>query len=212
MNAMRLLVVHTAEYGDVFYVLIRDITEIHDMREMLTETDYLTELYNRRHFDRELLRNLSHILHLGGRLALIMLDIDKFHDFNDVYGHLIGDRCLSQVASAMRRALHRQNDLPFRYGGEEFAVLLPGAKLERAAEVAENIRLGVRSLGIPHEKGPCNVVTISAGVAVLESEEARCVANPSAELIRLADAALYDAKNAGRDTVRTRNIQFSILR
>ncbi len=108
--------------------------------------------------------------------------------------------------------MHRQNDLPFRYGGEEFAVLLPGAKLERAVEVAEDIRLAVRDIGIPHAKGPCEVVTISAGVAVLESDEARCVANPSAELIRLADAALYEAKNAGRDTVRTRSIQFSILR
>ena len=199
--------VSTLEYGDVFYVLIRDITEQHNTRETLTDVDHLTKVYNRRHFDRELQRSVRHIMHLGGSLSLIMIDIDKFKNFNDLYGHLVGDKCLTQVAQAMRTTLKRKNDLLFRYGGEEFVVLLPDAPLEDGFLVADKLRLAVRALELPHEQGPCGIITISAGVASLTGEEAHCLSDPASELIRLADRALYEAKGAGRDTVRIRRVE-----
>lgn len=193
---------HTEEFGDVFYVLIRDITELHNLRESLTDTDYLTTLYNRRHFDGELLKMITNIVNKGGRLCMIMIDIDKFKNFNDLYGHLVGDRCLTQVAAVMRKAITNKNFKLYRYGGEEFAVLLPDTALKEAALVAEEIRLAVRGIGIPHEEGPQGIVTISAGIAEITAEEARSLANPPSELIRLSDASLYEAKKSGRDTCR----------
>ena len=204
--------VRTIEYGDVFYVLVRDITDQHNLREALTDTDHLTKAYNRRHFDRELQNDVKYLLHYGGRLCMVMMDIDKFKNFNDLYGHLAGDQCLISVAGAMNNALQRKSDMLFRYGGEEFAILLPGASLNDALVVAEKVRYAVRTLGLPHEQGPAGIVTVSAGVALLEAEDALCLANPCAELIRLADAALYEAKEAGRDTVKTQNALFSALR
>ena len=132
---------------------------------------------------------------------MVMLDIDKFKDFNDLYGHLIGDKCLSQVAQAMQSALRRKSDILFRYGGEEFAVLLPGTLLEDAVKLAERLRLAVRKLEIPHEHGPYGIVTVSAGVGMLTGENARVLEDPAATLINLADQALYKAKGLGRDMV-----------
>ncbi len=194
--------VNTIEHGNVFYVLIRDITEQHVSREMLTDVDHLTNVFNRRHFDVNLHKNMTDIVHNGGRLCMIMIDIDKFKTFNDLYGHLIGDKCLAQVAQAMQNALRRKSDMLFRYGGEEFAVLLPGTLLNDAVKLAERLRLAVRKLEIPHEQGPCGIVTVSAGVGMLTGEEAHELENPYSELIKRADQALYKAKDLGRDTVQ----------
>ncbi len=193
--------VYTAEYGNVFYVLIRDITEQHVSREILTDVDHVTSVFNRRHFDININKDITSIIHNGGRLCMVMLDIDKFKDFNDLYGHLIGDKCLSQVAQAMQSALRRKSDILFRYGGEEFAVLLPGTLLEDAVKLAERLRLAVRKLEIPHEHGPYGIVTVSAGVGMLTGENARVLEDPAATLINLADQALYKAKGLGRDMV-----------
>ncbi len=144
---------------------------------------------------------MRQILQLGGRLCMIMMDIDKFKDFNDLYGHMAGDSCLTQVAAGMMQGLQRKSDLLYRYGGEEFAVLLSDIYLQDAAALAERICQSVRNLKICHEHSPRGFVTISAGVALLKDEEARDLINPTAELIRRADSALYAAKNAGRDRV-----------
>ena len=204
--------VNTIEYGEVYFVLIRDITEQHNTRENLVEMDHLTKAYNRRHFDREIIVKTNHMLQSGGRLCMIMIDIDKFKNFNDVYGHPAGDKCLSQVAGAMMKTLRRKNDVLYRYGGEEFAILLADTTLEGAAVVAENLRLAVRGLNICHEKSPHGIVTISAGVGILEDEEAGSITNPSAELIHLADKALSEAKKAGRDSVKCQKSEFCVLR
>ena len=204
--------VNTIEYGEVYFVLIRDITEQHNTRENLVEMDHLTKAYNRRHFDREIIVKTNHMLQSGGRLCMIMIDIDKFKNFNDVYGHPAGDKCLAQVAGAMMKTLRRKNDVLYRYGGEEFAILLADTTLEGAAVVAENLRLAVRGLNICHEKSPHGIVTISAGVGILEDEEAGSITNPSAELIHLADKALYEAKKAGRDSVKCQKSEFCVLR
>ncbi len=194
--------VSTVEYGDVFYVLLRDITEQHNSLELLTNIDHLTKVFNRRHLDRELQKTVCRLIQFGGSMSMIMVDIDSFKKFNDLYGHYAGDKCLTQVAQAMQQALRRKDDMLFRYGGEEFAVLLPGALLENAALVAENLRVAVRNLDIFHERGPHGIVTISIGVASFTGEEASNLPNPAAALVNMADKALYEAKNSGGDVVK----------
>ncbi len=198
--------ISTPEYGDVFCVLIRDITDKHISREMLTDIDHVTNIFNRRCFDIDLHQHITNIINNGGILCMIMIDIDKFKNFNDLYGHLVGDKCLAKAAQEMQNALRRKSDKVFRYGGEEFAVLLPGTLIEDAVKLAERIRLAVRNLKIPHEQGPYNIVTVSCGVGMLSGKEAKSLENPYAELIKLADQALYRAKDFGRDNVKYQKI------
>ena len=112
----------------------------------------------------------------------------------------------------MKSALRRNTDMLFRYGGEEFVVLLPGVLLDGAQVVAENIRLAVRNLAIRHDRVKSGIVTVSCGVASLEGDDVHFLANPAAELIRLADAALYQAKDAGRDAVKVERFSYCKLR
>jgi diguanylate cyclase (GGDEF)-like protein/PAS domain S-box-containing protein len=161
--------------------------------------DALTGLANRRQFDTSLGEQVRTAAREATPLALALLDVDHFKQFNDLYGHPAGDECLRTVAVAAQSCLKRGGDLAARYGGEEFAVLLPDTDMAGACALAEEIRACIRSLRIPHAGSPHGVVTISAGVAVLP------VPHPQAAggaLIRMADNALYEAKSAGRDSVR----------
>jgi len=166
--------------------------------ERLAASDGLTGLANRHRFD-EYLKNCWQ-QHCGGNslLSLIMADVDFFKYYNDSYGHQAGDKCLQQVAGAMRCVVKRPNDLVARYGGEEFVVVLPYTPITGAVHLAEAILKAVRSLEIPHNKSAVSwCVTISLGVAgILPTPEVL----PST-LIEAADAALYQAKFLGRDRV-----------
>ncbi len=162
--------------------------------------DALTGLANRRQLDLTLAEQLRRAARDAAPLALALLDVDHFKQYNDRYGHQAGDDCLRAVAVAARSCLKRQTDVAARYGGEEFAVLLPATDLAGAWALAEDIRSCIRSLQIPHAGSPHGVVTISAGVAVLVPPHPEGAA---AALIRMADAALYEAKSQGRDNVRT---------
>ena len=127
-----------------------------------------------------------------------MIDVDFFKRYNDLYGHPEGDRCLQQVAAAIRSAVRRPGDIVARYGGEEMVVLLPDTDDAGAVTVAEGIRAAVLALAIPHEGNPLGRVSISAGVA------ARAVGDHAVGgmgLLKRADMALYAAKAAGRNTV-----------
>ncbi len=194
--------VRTIEYGDVFYVLIRDITEEHNNRSQLTDKDHLTKVLNRRNFDKELQRCVNNLMQVGRELALIMIDVDYFKQFNDLYGHYAGDKCLIKVSEAMLGVLKRKTDLLFRYGGEEFAVLLPSVSVEDAKIVAEKLRVAVRNLNLPHNDSPYGVVTISAGIAILHGDDALSISEPAIHLLKNADNGLYDAKKSGRDTIK----------
>jgi two-component system chemotaxis family response regulator WspR len=130
----------------------------------------------------------------------MILDLDRFKDFNDLYGHPSGDECLRRVARLLRDSLQRVSDLVARYGGEEFVVVLPNTWLAGAADLAERIRAGVQDLAIVHgaaaERG---VVTVSLGIACM-------VPSPGSGpgvLVEAADAALYRAKREGRNRVRS---------
>ncbi len=155
-------------------------------------TDPLTGLPNRRALDA-LLAGLPARRRLEDGLAIVMVDLDRFKELNDRYGHPAGDGVLRAVGGVLARGL-RSGDLAARYGGEEFAVVLRGASVPRAMEVAERIRSAVAELP-PAALGLPGSVTISAGVAIAAPDE------PAAAVLRRADQALYAAKRAGRDRV-----------
>ncbi|MBJ7331159.1 MAG: diguanylate cyclase [Solirubrobacteraceae bacterium] len=157
-------------------------------------TDPLTRLANRRRFDEALASEVDRALRLGQPLGLVLLDLDDFKAVNDQYGHQQGDIVLREVARAVRRAC-RDIDIPARYGGEELAVILPGADIDGAHELAERIRQGVDSLRVPRLNAEGTLhVTASLGVAAVPT-----TAEDGAALITGADTALYQAKRAGKN-------------
>lgn len=164
----------------------------------LAETDALTGLANRRSFDDGLQREFEAAKQTGRPLSLLLIDVDRFKAYNDRYGHLAGDVCLKSVAAAIASAARRSGDIAARFGGEEFAVVLPDTDGDTAITIAEKIRTSIRDLGMVHEGSEYGIVTASVGATVLIS--ASRVANP-AELVARADLALYQAKDAGRDRV-----------
>nr|WP_067298578.1 diguanylate cyclase [Marinobacterium profundum] len=164
----------------------------------LSSIDGLTEIPNRRYFDEHFAEEWSRALRVQSVLSLIICDIDYFKDFNDHYGHLMGDDCLKAVASALDLHARRAGDAVARFGGEEFAVILPGIGLPEACQLADQMREAVLALGIMHAASKVSErVTISMGVAcTIPSKEAL-----PEMLLRHADEALYRAKRRGRNQV-----------
>ncbi len=161
----------------------------------LSHTDSLTGAYNRQLFD-ELSRNLlSHARRSREPVAVYMIDIDHFKEYNDRYGHLAGDAALAAVARVIRSSVRRASDLVFRYGGEEFCVVSSAVDAEDACALAESIIDGVRSLAIGHEGSARGVLTVSVGL----SHHARLSSESVEGVLQRADRALYDAKMHGRD-------------
>ncbi len=156
--------------------------------------DPLTGLFNRRYLEDRLDREVRRARRRGLPLSLVMLDLDHFKRINDTQGHEAGDRVLQAVAEALETTL-RAEDVAARYGGEEFTVLLPATALEEACWVAEKLRGAVGRLRVRYAGLVLPGVTVSAGVAALPEEGE----GDAGELLRLADAALYDAKEEGRD-------------
>lgn len=164
--------------------------------EMLSLTDPLTQVANRRRFEQALASEWATAVASRRSLAVVMLDIDHFKHYNDAYGHPAGDHCIRQVADAIIRAV-RQQDVVARYGGEEFAVILSGATASLARRVAERIRTTVRDLGLDHPTA--GSVAVSLGVAA-------CIPDSGGApqgLVDAADVALYRAKRLGRNRVET---------
>lgn len=162
--------------------------------------DGLTGLPNRRQFDAVLEAEFKRARRDGTSLALVMIDVDCFKAYNDLYGHPVGDDCLRRVGQAVSGARQRAADLAARYGGEELAVLLPCTDLAGAVAVAERMRQAVAGLRITHAGNAPGMVTISAGVAAF----APTMEGPTPQqLLEAADAALYAAKAGGRDRVRS---------
>jgi diguanylate cyclase (GGDEF)-like protein len=164
--------------------------------EALSLSDGLTGLSNRRRFDSVLESEGRRAERAGTGLALVMIDIDHFKRYNDHYGHVRGDHCLHNVATALKSCIRQDVDLVARYGGEEFAIILPGADLTFAKNVAERVRAAVTALAEPHAASPFGQVTISLGIAALNPGPAE-----PGRLVEFADSALYSAKQAGRNRV-----------
>jgi diguanylate cyclase (GGDEF)-like protein len=164
---------------------------------VLARTDGLTGLNNRRTFEEHAEREWLIMQRTGRPLSMLLIDVDNFKGFNDLYGHSAGDDALMAVASCIDSAVRRPGDVAARYGGEEFAVLLPDTHDLGAALIAERMRAAVQGLELRHVASAHHVLTISVGIA--------CTAlyrfpNYRA-FVNAADAALYEAKDAGRNRI-----------
>ena len=165
--------------------------------ESMAVVDALTGLANRRRFDECMETEWRRALRENKPLSVVLTDVDWFKHYNDTYGHLCGDRCLKAIAETLLHVLVRPGDLVARFGGEEFAVILPDTEAEGARTVAEALHLAVRSRRLAHMESSLGIVTISAGVAT-------CVprtGDAPFSLVDEADQALYSAKRLGRNRV-----------
>jgi diguanylate cyclase (GGDEF)-like protein len=159
--------------------------------------DSLTGVHNRRAFEEAIEREWRLALRTQQAMSLLLVDIDLFKQYNDLYGHLAGDTCLRDIATVLQEAVQRPSDLLARYGGEEFVLILPGTSLAGAREVAARLCKMVRQLNVRHDDSPIHRVTISVGVASMLPVEGAM----QNELVAAADRALYEAKRKGRNRV-----------
>jgi diguanylate cyclase (GGDEF)-like protein len=166
--------------------------------ERLTLQDSLTGLGNRRLFDTALFDEFHRGKRAATPLALIMIDVDYFKRYNDLYGHPAGDECLRRLGETLMESGCRPGDVAVRYGGEELAVLLPDTDVDGANAMAERFRHAVLAQAIPHGGNPVGLVTVSIGAAACcpGEDAASCES-----LLQAADKALYAAKAAGRNQV-----------
>lgn len=171
-----------------------------DLLENLSSVDELTGIANRRRFDVILSLEWRRAVRRTAPLSLALVDIDHFKSYNDNYGHIAGDDCLSAVAKALAGSLDRAGDVVARYGGEEFAVVLPDTDVSGAGEVGERLRGSIEKLNIHHSHSPvADRVTISLGTAsTVPSKDV----SPQT-LTEAADNMLYEAKREGRNRVRS---------
>ena len=169
------------------------LVERAEMLEGQAHTDMLTGLSNRRRFDEEFARAFGSSARNSTELSIALIDIDRFKLYNDAFGHQAGDEALHRIAQAIDDSVGRSGDFAARYGGEEFVVILEDTSLEGAMGVSERIRNAVLDAGIRAPQG--GLLSISIGVSARKDRDA------PAELLRRADAALYLAKNAGRNRV-----------
>jgi diguanylate cyclase (GGDEF)-like protein len=181
-----------------------DVEKARGKAEELSQLDPLTGLFNRRHFfsiaEQELARNIRH----HHCLSLIMMDIDHFKSINDKHGHCVGDLVLREVGEKIRNTL-RRSDTPCRYGGEEFAILMPETDSFAALMIGSRLQKVVEETIVETDKGPV-IITISVGIATMHE-------NGHAEihvLMDQADQALYEAKKAGRNQVKLWNQEIEI--
>lgn len=187
-------------FGIISYILgcyVRMETEHINELTHLANYDGLTNLYNHRYFHEAMERQWKRVREHGGIVAIVMMDIDYFKMFNDIRGHQEGDHVLALIAGLIRNSV-REQDICCRYGGEEFAVILPGAGEEEAYQVAERIRVAVMDEKIEGEEYlPSHHLTISLGVAVYDPNDATY-----SEMLARADSALYRAKYLRKNCVQ----------
>ena len=194
---------------DTRVIIMEDITirestqkkliEANNKLEILARIDGLTEVFNRRHFDELLHQEWGRLKREKGGLSLILCDVDNFKSYNDTYGHPSGDSVLQKLADIMQRATTRAGEVVARYGGEEFILLLPGASTDSALRTANRLRELVMEEKIPHQASLGEkFITVSQGVVTARPDADLL----PADLINQADKALYQAKGAGRNTIK----------
>lgn len=177
-----------------------DLKQKTDLLEAYANIDGLTNIPNRRSFDRHLADEWSHAQRKGRSIGLILIDIDFFKQYNDHYGHAIGDSCLKRVAGCIQLLARRSSDHVARFGGEEFAVIVRECEPEDVVQLCEKLRSGIERLQIKHDKSEvAKVVTISLGAAMMYPKRK----DKPESLIVTTDQCLYDAKKLGRNTVIT---------
>ncbi len=184
-----------------FLLVAHDATDRKHLEETLRDLSYqdgLTGIANRRRFDEKLEQEWRRAAREHQPLSLIMVDIDFFKNFNDLYGHPAGDECLKKIAAVLHDAASRPGDLAGRYGGEEFVAVLPNTSQVGAEKLAEQIRSGIEELEIPHARSAVSPwVTVSVGLVTrIPTNGDHC-----ASLVEGADRALYKAKQQGRNRI-----------
>lgn len=179
------------------------LNSINSQLQNKATTDRLTQLKNRAFFDDYSAYLWRDSIQESKPLSFIICDIDHFKKYNDTYGHLAGDQCLSKVAQGLQKAIYRKSDVVARYGGEEFVILLPNTTLEEACPVAERVREQLAQLKLPHKSSSTSdFVTLSLGIAcIVPTREDRFET-----LVEQADQALYRAKSGGRDRYQTKQL------
>jgi diguanylate cyclase (GGDEF)-like protein len=184
--------------------LYKQLEAANQALQQLANVDGLTNVANRRHFDQCLNSKWLSLAQEQAPLSLILCDIDYFKRYNDKYGHPAGDTCLQKVASVLKYTAQTSQNLVARYGGEEFAVIMPHSTAGGAVSIAASMQAGVRELEIVHvESAVSNYVTLSLGVGtVIPSFDS----SPQ-ELITIADKALYQAKEQGRNRIILKQAQ-----
>ncbi len=171
--------------------------------------DELTNIHNRRYLDQELTKEWARAKRNQTSLSLLMLDIDNFKEFNDNYGHVAGDKSLQKVAGILSKTLTRPGDIIARYGGEEFTAILPQTEANGAQTIAEKMRAAVESLQIKHDFSPVGkVLTVSIGSSTM-LPLAGVKDLPLEILIKSADRALYEAKQGGKNMVKSKVLKFN---
>ena len=163
----------------------------------MASVDVLTGIYNRRVFNETLEREFSRAKRQGQELSIILIDVDYFKNYNDYYGHIDGDSCLTELAGIFKKTINRATDTVARYGGEEFAVILCDTKIDGAVKIAEDIREAIVEACIPHKMSPVGHLTISCGVA----STIPAMNDKLEDFISKADRALYRSKKEGRNMV-----------
>jgi diguanylate cyclase (GGDEF)-like protein len=182
------------------YTSSRSLHKAYDIIQQQAIFDNLTEIPNRQGFSQRISKEFQRSNRTQKPLSIIICDIDHFKAYNDTYGHGSGDKCLRQLAQAIKKTLVRPGDFCARYGGEEFVVALTDTPHQGAMHVAEIIRLSIIELQIAHKKSPpLKVVTLSLGVATSTDQPMITYE----ELINNADTALYLAKKNGRNRVES---------
>ncbi|MCW8194872.1 GGDEF domain-containing protein [Proteobacteria bacterium 005FR1] len=187
-------------YGLVAVMDLRTFKSREQNLKALAERDPLTGVANRRLFDRDFHREWGRAMREQSSIAIVMVDVDSFKEYNDYHGHPGGDAALKTVAGILSGILQRSTDTLARYGGEEFIFLLPGISEEDAEMKARELCEAVESSNIPHGRSRVSRwVTVSVGVAAMVP----CQGDQMQDLISRADAALYEAKSSGRNRVQT---------
>ena len=196
------------EGGSGFIVAMRDISRRKRVEELLHEAnnhlqrqvmiDGLTGIGNRRCLDLTFDKEVKRAARNENPLGMLMIDVDNFKRFNDIYGHQAGDVCLRRIAETVSSEIRRPADFAARCGGEEFAVLLPDTDEAGSTAMAERIRAAIQRLAVEHSANPGGVATVSIGVAVARPGHS---ATSGDDLVTNADRALYEAKARGRNCV-----------
>ncbi|WP_286263581.1 diguanylate cyclase [Thalassotalea atypica] len=182
-------------------IALNELEEVNQELEQKNTIDVLTDLYNRRFYDQKITAEYRRSKRNLTKLSIILIDVDYFKKVNDQYGHLAGDQCLHWVAQIIKQSIKRSTDMAFRYGGEEFILILPDTEMTGALALAESIRNAIDTDQFSYQQQHIPL-TISCGVSTYTQQKNALVE----DLFLAADGALYQAKNGGRNQVKYQDI------
>lgn len=186
----------------IAYTAIRNDSTARKKVEILSITDQLTNLYNRRHFNNSLPVEIKRCMRQDSCLSFVMVDVDFFKQYNDTYGHQEGDNVLARLGELLQQELYRAGDLIFRLGGEEFGLIYTTNNSDASIEMAQRVRKAVVKLNIEHKMSKdFNCITVSLGVVCVDFSKKSNMSLEDDQLYKLADDELYKAKKSGRNMV-----------